>query len=297
MAIELIGAEIGEGAADPGCRAGPRALQQFGLAERLGVRWSDVISSDVALRSRGVLALAHDFSLRLAASVRESLQRGSLPLVIGGDHSCAIGTWSAAAEVRRARGRIGLVWVDSHLDSHTPQTSDTQALHGMPLAVLMGHGPRELIMVGVTHEKIDPRNVVIVGARSYEAGETALVERLGVRVMYMEEVRARGFAACLREAVAQASANSAGWGLSFDLDALDPADAPGTGTPVAGGIALADAVAGVATLAGDPRLIAAEIVEYNPSRDANRKTAAAVIAIAAALRGAEQMRARPQRAA
>jgi arginase len=152
-------------------------------------------------------------------------------------------------------------------------------------------------MVGAPRRKIDPRNVVIVGARSYEAGEAALVERLGVRVMSMEEVRARGFPVCLREAVAQASANTAGWGLSFDLDALDPADAPGTGTPVPGGIALADAVAGVATLAGDPCLIAAEIVEYNPARDAKRNTAAAVVAIAAALRGAEQMHAQPQRAA
>jgi len=297
LPIELIGAEIGEGASDQGCRAGPRALQRFGLAERLSARWADMVSSDSTLRARGALAVAHEFSLRLAASVRQAMLRGSLPLVVGGDHSCAVGTWSAAAEVLRPRGRIGLVWVDAHLDSHTPQTSDTKALHGMPLAALMGFGPPELIAIGATLRKIDPRDVVIVGARSYEAGEAALVERLGVRVMHMDEVRARGFAACLGEAVAHATANTAAWGLSFDLDALDPADAPGTGTPVPGGIALHEAVAGAATLARDPRLVAAEIVEYNPFRDPARRTAAAVVAIAAALRGADKALAKPQRAA
>jgi len=297
MVIELIGAEIGEGASDQGCRAGPRALQQFGLAERLSARWTRMVNSDPALRAEGALAVVHEFSLRLAASVREAMARASLPLVVGGDHTCAVGTWSAVAEVLRPRGRVGLVWVDAHLDSHTPQTSDTKALHGMPLAALMGYGPPELTAIGATLQKVDPRDVVIVGARSYEAGEAALIERLGVRVMHMDEVRARGFAACLGEAVAHATANTAAWGLSFDLDALDPVDAPGTGTPVSGGIALCDAVAGVATLAHDPRLVAAEIVEYNPYRDPRRKTAAAVVAIAKALLGADKALAKPRRAA
>ncbi|HEY7757790.1 MAG TPA: arginase [Burkholderiales bacterium] len=297
MPIELIGAEIGEGASDQGCRAGPRALQRFGLAERVSARWADIVSSDPALRAHGALALAHEFSLRLSASVRQAMLRGSLPLVVGGDHSCAVGTWGAAAEVLRPRGRLGLVWVDAHLDSHTPETSDTKALHGMPLAALMGHGPPELTAIGATLQKIDPRDVVIIGTRSYEAGEAALVERLGVRVMHMDEVRARGFADCLGEAVALASANTAAWGLSFDLDALDPADAPGTGTPVPGGIALREAVAGTAMFARDPRLVAAEIAEYNPFRDPGRKTAAAVVAIAAALRGTDSSLAKPRRAA
>jgi arginase len=296
-AIELIGAGIGEGASDQGCRAGPRVLREFGLAERLSARWTRMVDSDAALRAQGALAVVREFSLRLAASVRPVIERGSLPLVVGGDHSCALGTWSAAAEALRPRGRMGLVWVDAHLDSHTPQTSDTQALHGMPLATLMGHGPAELTAIGATLRKIDPRDVVIVGVRSYEAGEAALIERLGVRVMHMDEVRARGFAACLVEAVARVSASTAAWGLSFDLDALDPADAPGTGTPVPGGIALRDAVAGIAALAQDPRLVAAEIVEYNPFRDPRRKTAAAVAAIAEALRAADKALAKPRRAA
>ena len=296
-AIELIGAEIGEGARDAGCRAGPSVLRALGLAERLGARWMRMVNCDPALRAQGAVASVREFSLRLAAIVGQALERGGLPLVVGGDHSCALGTWSAAAEALRPRGRIGLVWVDAHLDSHTPQTSHTQALHGMPLAALMGHGAPELTAIGATPQKVDPRDVTIVGVRSYEAGEAALIERLGVRVMHMDEVRARGFAACFAEAVARATANTAGWGLSFDLDALDPADAPGTGTPVPGGIALREAVPAIAALARDPNLVAAEIVEYNPFLDPGRKTAAAVGAIAQALRGGDEALAKPRRAA
>ena len=138
--IRLIGAEIGEGASDQGCRAGPRALQQFGLARRLRSQWAGMVSSDSALQAKGALALVQDFSLRLAASVEQTMASGSLPRVGGGYLSCAIGTWSAVAEALRAKGRVGLVWVDAHLDSHTPETSETKAVHGMSLAALMGFG-------------------------------------------------------------------------------------------------------------------------------------------------------------
>jgi arginase len=163
-ADRLIGAEIGEGASDQGCRAGPRALQQFGLAERLGTQWAEIVSSDSALRAHGVLALAHEFSLRLAASVRQALLRSSLPLVVGGDHSCAVGTWSAAAEVLRPRGRLGL-WVDAHLDSPTPETSDTKALHGM---LSRADGPWSPSSRPSALLQRSIRDVVIIGTRSYE---------------------------------------------------------------------------------------------------------------------------------
>jgi arginase len=295
--IRLIGAEIGEGASDQGCRAGPRALQQFGLARRLRSQWAGMVSSDSALQAEGALALVQDFSLRLAATVAQAMASGSLPLVVGGDHSCAIGTWSAVGEALRPKGRVGLVWVDAHLDSHTPDTSETKAVHGMSLAALMGFGPPELTAVLAPLQKLDPRDVAVVGARSYEAGEAALIERLGVRVMHMDEVRSRGFRACLDEAVARASTRTVAWGLSFDLDALDPDDAPGTGTPVPGGIALREAVPAIASLADDQRLVAAEIVEYNPYRDPQHKTAAAVLAIAGALRRVERSLSNARRAA
>jgi arginase len=295
--IELIGAAIGEGAREAGCRAAPTVLRAYGLPQRLGARWTRTVESNPALAARGAMAVVQDFSQRLSATVRQALERGSLPLVLGGDHSCAVGTWSGVSEALRECGRVGLVWVDAHLDSHTPQTSHTQALHGMPLAALMGHGVPEMTQVGTAQPKIDPRDVAIVGARSYEAGEAALLQRLGVRVMHMDEVRARGFAACLEEAVARAAAHTAAWGLSFDLDALDPHDAPGTGTPEPGGIALRDVTPALATFAQDPRLVAAEIVEYNPLLDPARKTAAVVAELAEVLCGTVRAGTRPRRAA
>ena len=294
--IELIGAEIGEGASDPGCRDGARALERAGLAARLAAAgrpayWGPIVSADVALRASGAMAVVEEFSPRLAHAVGSALGRGRLPLVVGGDHSCAVGTWSAAAAALRRRephgrprGReLGLVWIDAHLDSHTPQTSPSQAPHGMPLAALLGHGPAALTRLAGAAPKLDARDVVVIGARSWEPGEEALLQRLGVRVIPIDEVHARGIQVCLHEAVALASAHTAAFGLSFDLDVLDPQDAPGTGTPVEGGVRLADTLAALATLPGRERLIAAEIVEYNPCRDREQRTAQAAIALALAL--------------
>ena len=296
LPIELIGAEIGEGASDPGCRDGARALARAGLAAQLAAcgrpaaRWGPIVSADAALRARSAMAVVEEFSPRLARAVTDALERGCLPLVLGGDHSCAVGTWSAAAAVlrrqeracRTARG-LGLVWIDAHLDSHTPQTSESQAPHGMPLAALLGHGPAALTELAGHAPKLDARDVVVIGARSWEPDEHALLRRLGVRVMPIDEVHARGIHACLHEAVAHASAHTAAFGLSFDLDVLDPQDAPGTGTPVEGGVRLAEALEALETLPHHERLIAAEIVEYNPGRDRHRRTARAAIAVAVAL--------------
>lgn len=295
-AIELIGAEIGEGALDPGCRDGARALERAGLAARLTeagrrARWGAIVSANAALRgSGGAMAVVEEFSPRLARAVGDALARGCMPLVVGGDHSCAVGTWSAAAtmlrqrEPRRRPGReLGLVWIDAHLDSHTPQTSESQAPHGMPLAALLGHGPDALTRLAGAAPTLDARDVVVIGARSWEPGEQALLAQLGVRVIPIGEVHARGIQACLHEAVALASAHTAAFGLSFDLDVLDPQDAPGTGTPVEGGVRLVDTLAALHRLACRERLIAAEIVEYNPCRDIEQRTAQAAIAIALAL--------------
>lgn len=281
----MIGAAIGAGASDPGCRAGPAALRRCGLGRRDGFRWGLTIDADEAPPGAAAQEVVAAFSLRLAEAVRHSLSAGRLPLVIGGDHSCALGTWNGARAALAHRGRPGLIWIDAHLDCHTDETSHSGALHGMPLAALMGHGHRALVDIGGMGPVLDPHDVVIIGTRSHEPGEARLVERLGVRVISMREVRMRGFSECLREAIAYVSANTAAWGLSFDLDALDPSDAPGTGTPVAGGIALSDALSGIAGVGRHPCMLAAEIVEYNPYRDRDLRTAAAAIALADALRG------------
>ncbi len=284
--LHLLAAEIGEGAGDSGCKFGaaglveaglPAALRAAGRAVQVG---ATVRSAPVHARDR--LDSVETFSERLAAATAHALAQGHQPLVLGGDHSCAVGTWSGVAHVLKPRGALGLVWIDAHLDAHTPATSDTQAPHGMPLAALLGHGTRRMTHVMGWSAKLSPAHVTVIGARSYEPAEAELLARLGARVIGMAEVRERGFADCLAEGRARAQAGTAGWGISFDVDALDPRDAPGTGTPVAGGIRLDEAVAALGACAGDDSLAAFELAEYNPLRDFGGQTAGAVRQLLAA---------------
>jgi arginase len=197
-----------------------------------------------------------------------------------------VGTWSgvhAAMQSRRAGSELGLIWVDAHLDAHTVETSETSMPHGMPLAALLGHGDRSLTSVLGAAPKLLPRNVVLIGPRSWERGEHELLQRLGVRVIDGEEVLARGFEPCLHEAIRRVSEHTDGWGMSFDLDALDPVDVPGTGTPVERGIRLAEASAALHGVCVEPSFVAAELVEYNPALDVDRITAAAAECILAAM--------------
>jgi arginase len=287
--VELIGAAIGEGAPDRRTRGGPGSLKRWGLGRRLSARgrtvhWGPIVASELALMPQGPMAVVAEFSGRLARAVGASLAAGRLPVVVGGDHSCAVGTWSAAAAAVRPHGPLGLVWIDAHLDAHTPQTSESQMPHGMPIAALLGHGDPALTRVASAAPTLAPRHLVLIGPRSWERGEAALLARLGVRVMTSAEVERRGFADCMREAVAIASEGAAGWGLSFDLDALDPEDAPGTGTRVPRGMHVAEVSAALHGLAArDPRLIACELVEYNPELDRARRTAEAAECVLGAL--------------
>ena len=289
--IELLGAAIGEGAPDRRTRAGPGSLKRWGLGARLAargrpVRWGPVVESDPGRLPEGPMAVVGEFARRLAAAVGASLAAGRLPVVVGGDHSCAVGTWSAVAAALRRDGearRLGLVWVDAHLDAHTPETSASQMPHGMPLAALLGHGAATLTEVVDPWPKLRPQDVVLIGARSWESGEADLLERLGVRVIAHNEVARRGFADCMAEAIVRVSADTAGWGLSFDLDALDPGDAPGTGYRVADGLRTRDVSAALHGLARDPRFLAAELVEYNPDLDVGRRTAAAADCVLGAI--------------
>jgi arginase len=291
--IDIVGAEVGEGASDSGCKWGSGALREHGIQRALSatgrsVRWTPAVAA-CAQSARSRMEAIASFSRELAMEVGRVLEAGHMPLVLGGDHSCAVGTWSAVAEHLRPQGRLGLIWVDAHLDAHTPQTSESQAPHGMPLAALLGEGAPVLTQLFGWRGKLRAQDVVVIGARSFEPAERALLERLGVRVMFMDEVLQRGFEDCFSEACALVQRHTAGWGLSFDLDGLDPLDAPGTGTPVDVGIRLADAVKALAQCGEHPRFVAMELTEYNPLRDFGGRTAqAATQLVCAALAPATQ---------
>ena len=220
-------------------------------------------------------------SARLAHRTHDLAAGGRLPVVLGGDHSCAIGTWKGIASALAPRGPLGLVWIDAHMDAHTPETTPSGMLHGMPLACLLGRGDPRLALEPAA--ALDPRRLCLVGVRSFESGEAALLERLGVRVFPMREVARRGLVPVMDEALAIARSGSGGYGISLDLDAIDPRDAPGVGTAVRDGIRGSDIRGVFARLADDPLLAALEIAEYNPARDRNGLTARLVQDVVLAL--------------
>jgi arginase len=277
-AASVIGVASGIGAPDRRCGEGPPALIAGGLLERLSARGADVLVQ--ALLRPHYLTLykaISDLSIRLAREVSIVLESGRFPVVLGGNHSCAIGTWSGVASAFAERGPIGLVWVDAHMDSHTRATSWTGMPHGMPLAALLGYGEARTVTAQVASTVVeghlDPRHVSLVGIRSYEPEEAALLGRLGVQVFDQQQINDRGVAAVLGDAVAIARAETAGYGISVDLDAVDPQEAPGVSTPVAGGIPGTGLVAALGACCADPGFLALEIAEYNPHRDQHNRTA------------------------
>ena len=218
--------------------------------------------------------------------VSRTLKNQSFPFVLGGDHSIAVGTWSAVKT--HINQDFGLIWLDAHLDAHTPQTSPSQARHGMPLEALMWYGDSELVTLGSELPKLKPENLVIIGARSFEDGEHDLLKRLKVRVMYSDEVSVRGFEACFNEALAIATANNKPFGISFDIDGFDASLVPGTGTPEPNGFDEESVLKSMVNILNHDKLVAFELVEYNPALDQDNKTLKLIWKLVSTLEGAQQ---------
>ena len=298
MSVRIIGAAIGHGAQHPGAAEAPEELRRAGLARMLGeearaerfweVSWDTTLHPRFTKRRSKDLPVVGEFCDRLEKVVHRVLADGDFPFVIGGDHSCAMGTWAGVARHWREAGGdggLGMVWMDAHLDSHTFDTSPSAAIHGMPLAVLLGRGQRDLVRCGGFEGKVDPKRCVVVGARSWEKEEPELLSSLGVRVMDILEIRRRGLAECLAEATEIARGDGGFWGASLDMDAVDPADAPGVGSPEAGGLRLADLAGALGDLNWweDGSFRAFELVELSPPLDIGGKTQAAAMELARAV--------------
>jgi arginase len=279
--IIVIGAATGAGAPDPATAEGPDALRRYRVfhdAPLQHVEWNAILRVPRGQENTPLHAVTA-LDTRLAAEAERVLRAGQFPLVVGGDHSIAIGTWSGVHRALADRGPIGLIWIDAHMDSHTFATTPSGQIHGMPLAALLGHGEATLTGIDGPEAKLLPEHVCLIGVRSFEAGEAALLHRLGVRVFTMEEVRARGLGEVFAAALAIVRNGTAGFGVSVDLDALDPDEEPGVGTPVPGGLSRAELAAALAHLRDDPAFVAMEIVEYNPRRDRGHTTADAAGAL------------------
>lgn len=272
----IIGACSCWGAQIRACERGPEVCRERGLFERLrqqGVALADVemlypsqraIEGTVPLAR--AIALVHEFNLRLVEAVRRALRQGLFPIVMGGDHSIAVGTWNAFTPP------FGLLWIDAHMDSHTPETTPSGAYHGMPLAGLLGYGAPEMAKLIQSQALLAPRNVVLIGVRSFEEGEAALLKRLNVRVYLMEEVRQRGLVPIFHEALAYLAETTPRYGISLDLDVFALEEAPGVGSPEPGGILKRDLLPLLAQCGKDSRLMGLELVEFNPERDPDHRT-------------------------
>ncbi len=279
--IALIGAASGWGAGFRHTEDGPPALRALGLARWLSARgvaaeWRAMLHAEKSWRAHPELrgAATFDLVLRHAESLADAVAaapaEGRFPVVLGGDHAIAMGTWSGVAR-GMAHRPLGLIWLDAHLDAHTIETTPSMNAHGMGAAALLGYGhaPFRALAGGV----LRPEHLCYIGARSYEAGELALLRRLGVRIIAMDEVTRRGMDSALAEAADIATRGTAGFGISIDLDGFDPADAPGVGLREPDGFRAASTLAALSPLARHPLLRALEIVEYIPEFDERHRTA------------------------
>ncbi len=204
----------------------------------------------------------------LRERVRAALALGEVPLVLGGDHSIAMGTVAGIAGHYRERGdHIGLIWVDAHADMNTPDSSPTGNVHGMPLAHVLGMGEPSLVSLGGFAPKVAPENVALIGIRDLDEAEKVIVRRSGVNAYTMRDVDERGMSAVIEESILRASAGTIGFHVSFDLDGMDPSDVPGVGTPVKGGIDWREGNLLLEAVADSRRMLGLEITELNPIVD------------------------------
>ncbi len=292
--ISIIGVPMDLGQMRRGVDMGPSAIRYAGVVERLeGLHYDidDLGDIEISRPTRG--EVARDESLKnlekvseanekLAAAVDEVIVKGRFPLVLGGDHSIAIGT---LAGVSKHYNNLGVIWYDAHGDLNTADTSPSGNIHGMPLAASLGLGSKRLTDIAGYSPKIKPDNVVIIGARSLDEGEKKLIKQLGVKVYTMHEIDRLGMTKVMEETIAYLSERTNGVHLSLDLDGLDPHDAPGVGTPVLGGISYRESHLAMEMLEESKLITSAEFVEVNPILDDKNKTATVAVALMGSLFG------------
>jgi arginase len=295
--IHIIGVPLDLGGGRRGVDMGPSAVRIAGLGERLQALGHVITDhGDIGTPTPETLSpgdprkkFVHEIQGVCDALYQQALaamDEGGLPIVLGGDHSLAAGSVAATAAAARRRGQpIGLLWVDAHGDMNTPATSPSGNVHGMPLSALLGEDPLELAMVGGFCPKVLPRHTVLVGIRDLDARERDEVRASGVRVFTMKDVDRQGVASIVEQAMALASAGTAGVHVSFDLDVCDPSIAPGVGTPVRGGLNYREAHMAMEVIADTGRLLALDLVEVNPVLDVQNTTAILAAELAASALG------------
>lgn len=281
MQIDLIGVPLDLGADRRGVDMGPSAMRyahlQQGL-EALGYLVEDKGNIEVPIAEMCKItepALKYidciiPMARRVAGAVATSIQGGRFPMVLGGDHSIALGSIRGAARQKT----LGVLWVDAHADFNTPETTPSGNIHGMPLAALCGMGDRRLVQLwDEPVPVINPQHVAIIGARDLDPGEKRNLREAGVLVLGMEQIDRMGMYRALEKAIAHVTKDTDGLYLSFDMDSLDPRHATGVGTPVTGGLTYREAHLACEMVAETKKLVGMDMVEVNPILDGQNQTA------------------------
>lgn len=283
--IRLIGVPLDLGAGRRGTDMGPSAMRIAGLRERLNeLGYSVKDNGDIVSKTPEILKVGHErlkylneiirAVTTLADAVEKTFHDHEFPLVLGGDHSIAIGTLAGvSSHFRKQHKKIGVIWVDAHGDMNTPETSPSGNIHGMPLAISMGVGHPKLTAVGGSFIKVDPSKTVLVGIRTLDQGEINHIREMGVTIFTMRDIDEHGIHDIIEKAIQIASRDTAGIHLSFDADSIDPSVAPGVGTPVHGGLTYREAHYVMESLHNCKRVVSAEFVEANPILDTKNQTA------------------------
>lgn len=273
------------GADRRGVDMGPSAVRVADLNERLeelGLEVTD--AGNIGVRNPEMMSIADaqakylheiaDACQKLADEVEHSLETGATPIILGGDHSIAIGSVAGLASFyRRHEQRVGVIWFDAHGDMNTPETSPSGNIHGMPFAAILGRGAPELTHISGFAPKVHPEDCVLIGARSVDRDEAVALRNSGIRVITMRELDERGMSAVMDEAMWLASRRTAGFHVTMDMDFVDPDYAPGVGTPVPGGPTYRESHLAMEKIADSGKMLSFELTEVNPVLDTANRTA------------------------
>ncbi len=292
--ISIIGVPSDYGQHRRGVDMGPSAIRYAGVVERLDRIGYEVLDEgDILLKHDKVKKVQDEqlknldevieVSSQLSDKIQDVLGKGRFPLILGGDHSIAIGTLTGLGTKYK---NLGVIWYDAHADLNTPETSPSGNIHGMPLAVSCGLGDERLVNIAGYAPKIKPENIIIIGARSVDPGEKELIKKHGIKVYSMHEIDRMGMTKVIEESIEYLKKrNVDGVHLSLDLDGLDPLYTPGVGTPVPGGVTYRESHLAMEMLEESGFITSAEFVEVNPILDERNKTAEVAVALMGSLFG------------
>jgi arginase len=273
--INVYGYASAIAGAHHGTALGPIYIQP--LIERLAhYQWQDIVyprGEGTKLQAQPIIA---DTCKRLGLLIQQTLSAKNRFLVVGGDHSSAIGTWSSAAAA--CNHQLGLLWIDAHMDAHTPESSQSKNIHGMPLAMLLGQGPEQLVHLFSDQPSFKPEHICLIGQRDYEPQEYQRLHDLGVKIYFQKEVNEHGIEQCLEQAMRYLLASVPNIGLSIDLDAFEPTEVPAVAVPAKNGLHIQPFLTALNKQIKQHQqaIIGYEIAEFAPQLDRHNKTLTAI---------------------